>query len=38
MALPGANELNEGLLPKQWKQANIKALLKKGKRTQCSNY
>ena len=30
--------LNEGLLPKQWKQANVKALFKKGKRTQCSNY
>ena len=26
--------LNEGLLPKQWKQA----LFKKGKRPQCSNY
>ena len=23
--------LNEGLLPKQWKQANVKALFKKGK-------
>ena len=30
--------LNEGLLPKQWKQANVNALLKKGKRTKCSNY
>ena len=30
--------LNKGLLPKQWKQANVKALFKKGKRTQCSNY
>ena len=30
--------LNEGTLPKQWKQANVKALFKKGKRTKCSNY
>ena len=30
--------LNEGLLPKQWKPANVKALFKKGKRTQCSNH
>ena len=34
----GKKSLNEGLLPKQWKQANVKALFKKGKRTQCSNY
>ena len=28
-----------GLLKtKQWKQANVKALFKKGKQTQCSNY
>ena len=30
--------LQEGILPNQWKQANVKALFKKGKRTQCSNY
>jgi len=30
--------LQEGVLPKQWKQANVKALFKKGKRTQCKNY
>ena len=30
--------LHEGILPSQWKQANVKALFKKGKRTQCSNY
>jgi len=30
--------LNEGVLPYQWKQANVKALFKKGKRTVCSNY
>lgn len=30
--------LGEGVLPIQWKQANIKALFKKGKRTSCSNY
>ena len=30
--------LNEGLLPHQWKQANVKALFKKGKRTKCYNY
>ena len=30
--------LQEGALPKQWKQAHVKALFKKGKRTQCSNY
>ena len=30
--------LNEGLLPKQCKQANVKTLFKKGKRTKCSNY
>ena len=29
--------LNEGLLPKQWKQANVKALFKKGKGTKCAN-
>ena len=30
--------LQEGVLPNQWKQANVKALFKKGSRTQCSNY
>ncbi len=30
--------LLEGTLPRQWKQANVKALYKKGKRTACSNY
>ncbi len=30
--------LEEGLLPSQWKSANVKALFKKGKRTLCSNY
>ena len=30
--------LHEGKLPDQWKQANVKALYKKGKRTQCQNY
>ena len=30
--------LNEGLLPKQWKQTNVRALFKKGKQTKCSNY
>ena len=30
--------LQEGKLPDQWKQANVKALYKKGKRTQCQNY
>ena len=30
--------LNKGLLPKRWKQANVKALFKKRKRTKCSNY
>jgi len=30
--------LQEGSLPSQWKQANVKALFKKGKRTECSNY
>ena len=29
--------LAEGSLPTQWKQANVKALFKKGKRTLCSN-
>ena len=30
--------IEEGILPMQWKQANVKALFKKGKRTLCSNY
>ncbi|MGL1888435.1 MAG: reverse transcriptase family protein, partial [Reichenbachiella sp.] len=30
--------LLEGVLPYQWKQANVKALFKKGSRTNCSNY
>ena len=30
--------LSEGSLPIQWKQANVKALFKKGSRTDCSNY
>lgn len=30
--------LIEGKLPSQWKDANVKALFKKGKRTVCSNY
>jgi len=30
--------LQEGILPYQWKQANVKALYKKGKRTDCGNY
>ena len=29
--------LAEGSLPTQWKQANVKALFRKGKRTLCSN-
>ncbi len=30
--------LQEGSLPHQWKEANVKAIFKKGKRSICSNY
>ena len=30
--------IREGVLPGQWKEANVRALYKKGKKTVCSNY
>ena len=30
--------LKECVLPSQWKEANVRALYKKGKKTLCSNY